>query len=167
MTQQNQPHQTQDQSSTTNNAHTDEATFAIAPDDPRSTQVRGGLEADLGGVNDHPTEVNAAGEGAADLGTTSADLGATQDDVGAVGTGAGTAGSGQLSMNTTGLFAPHSGPPGVGPVEGSRTGIEAPQVEMTDIGLVDVNMVDMSVTEDDENIQGGGARVEDADGNPL
>jgi hypothetical protein len=57
MTQQNQPHQTQDQTSTTNNAHTDEATFAIAPDDPRSTQVRGGLEADLGGVNDHPTEV--------------------------------------------------------------------------------------------------------------
>ncbi|HEX8234429.1 MAG TPA: hypothetical protein VF600_00585 [Abditibacteriaceae bacterium] len=166
MTQQDQPQQTDDRTST-HNTDVDEAAFAVAPDDPRSTQVRGGLEADLGGVNDHPTEVNAAGEGAANLGTTSADLSATQDDAGAVGTGAGTANSGQLTMNTTGLFAPHSGPPGVGPVEGSRTGIEAPQVEMTDIGLVDVNMVDMSVTGDDDNIQGGGARVEDEDGNPL
>src|SRR4028119_1719255 len=134
MTEQNQPQQSEDRTST-HTTDVDEAAFAIAPDDPRSTQVRGGLEADLGGVNDHPTEVNAAGEGAADLGTTSADVANVQDDAGAVGTGAGTAGSGQLTMNTTGLFAPHSGPPGVGPVEGSRSGIEAPQADRNAAGL--------------------------------
>jgi hypothetical protein len=166
MAQQNQPQQTENRTST-HNTDVDEAAFAVAPDDPRSTHVRGGLNADTGGVTDKPTEVTAAGEGAADLGTTHADAANVQDEVGAGGTGAGTANSGQLTMNTTGLFAPHSGPPGVGPVEGSRTGVEAPQVEMTDVGLVDINATDMSVTGDDDHLQGGGARVEDEDGNPL
>jgi len=174
MTQENRPQQTEEHTATSSEAaHSDEATFAISPDDPRSTQSRGGLGADISGVADTPTEVSAAGEGPADLGTTGTttshsfeDVGAT-DDVGALSTGVGTANSGQLTTNTTGLWHSHSGPPGVGPTEGSASGATSPQVEMTDIGLVDVNMVDMSVTEDDDTIQGGGARVEDAEGNPL
>jgi hypothetical protein len=47
-------------------------------------------------------------------------------------------------MGTTGMAAPDSGPPGAGPVEGSQSGATAPRVEMTDIGLVDVNTTDVS-----------------------
>jgi hypothetical protein len=166
MTQEDRPQHIEDDTPA-GDTNTDGAAFAIAADDPRSTQSRGGLAADISGAADVPTEVSAAGEGAADLAITHADMSAVQDDAGAGGTGGGTATSGQITTNTTGLFASHSGPPGVGPVEGSRSGISAPEVEMTDVGLMDVNAVDMSVTGDDETTQGGGARVEDKDGNPL
>lgn len=41
------------------------------------------------------------------------------------------------------MVALDSGLPGVGPVEGSQSGAVAPRVEMTDIGLVDLNTTDL------------------------
>ena len=120
----------------------DGATFSLDEDDPRRTDNRGGLEATLSG------ETTPAGDdvGASALGTTGADmnnpkLGAA-DDVGAAGSG--TAGSGRVDMSTTGMAAPDAGPPGAGPVEGSASGATPPRVEVTDIGLVDVNTTDVS-----------------------
>lgn len=138
--------------------------FAVPSDDPRNTHNRGGL-ASLSGNTDENTA-----PGPANMGTTGADLAQTdpQHDLGAVGTGG--ANSSQIdvsSASSTSLADAETGPPGVGPVEGSRSGVVAPHVEMTDIGLVDLNSADMSVPSAEEDDGTLGARVEDADGNLL
>ncbi|HEY0076174.1 MAG TPA: hypothetical protein VGB77_18880 [Abditibacteriaceae bacterium] len=122
------------------------ATFQLDENDPRRTDNRGGLDAVF------PTPEGASAPSAntddriaSDAGTTGADLSEveTTHDVGA--SGSGTANSGQVNIGTTGMAAPDSGPPGVGPVEGSQSGATAPKVEMTDIGLMDVNTTDIGV----------------------
>lgn len=129
-----------------NDQQTSGATFQLDENDPRRTDNRGGLEATL------PTPEGASAPSAntddriaADAGTTGADVSQTEEthDVGA--SGSGTANSGQINMSTTGMAAPDNGPPGVGPVEGSQSGATAPKVEMTDIGLMDVNTTDIGV----------------------
>jgi hypothetical protein len=129
-----------------NNEQPTGATFQLDANDPRRTDNRGGLEATF------PTPEGASAPSAntddriaPDEGTTGANVSAveTTHDVGASGTG--QASSGQLNMGTTGMAAPDSGPPGVGPVEGSQSGATAPKVEMTDIGLMDVNTTDIGV----------------------
>lgn len=123
------------------------ATFELDADDPRRTDNRGGLEAT------QPTNEGATAPSnqddspiASDDGTTSADVSKTgpvaAHDVGA---NSGTIQSGKLDMQTTGLVSANDGVPGVGPREGSQSGASAPQVEVTDIGLIDVNSTDVSV----------------------
>jgi hypothetical protein len=84
--------------------------------------------------------------GASDAGTTAATVTQVEDDLGAADTGERGQGSGfgQVDLDTTGLFASDRGPTGAGPVEGSRSGVTAPKLEMTDVGLVDVNAVDIN-----------------------
>ncbi len=120
----------------------DGATFSLEEDDPRRTDNRGGLEATLpGGATPEPDDV-----GASALGTTGADMSRPKlggaDDVGATQSGA--AGTGRVDMSTTGMAAPDAAPPGAGPVEGSASGATPPRVEVTDVGLVDVNTTDVS-----------------------
>jgi hypothetical protein len=83
--------------------------------------------------------------GASNAGTTGADVAHINDDLGAVDTGERGQGSGfgQVDLDTTSLFASDRGPAGAGPVEGSASGATAPRLEMTDIGLVDLNVVDI------------------------
>ena len=139
----------------------DDATFELAPDDPRRSDNRGGLE----NIISEATEGSTAGTngeqydgGGGDVGTTGINATHVEDAVGATGTG--RSNSGQVDLSTTGMAAPDTGPAAAGPVEGSASGATAPRVEMTDIGLVDVNSADMSQPD-------GGARVEDKDGNPM
>jgi hypothetical protein len=87
----------------------DGATFALDPNDPRTLDNRGGLEAVAGG---EPSGHSMAG---------------------------------------------------ADPAEGSASGAAMPQVEMTDVGLVDASAADMSLPRDGT----AGARVEDEVGNPL
>ena len=136
-----------------------DATFELPADDPRRTDNRGGLDTVIG-ASGEGTSGSGIAPGAAAMGTTGANVANVNvdDDVGATRTG--QSNSGQLNLNTTGMFVPDTGP-----VEGSASGAVAPKVEMTDVGLVDVNAVDMSLPDDEE--AGAGARVEDEDGNPL
>jgi hypothetical protein len=142
----------------------DDTTFELAPDDPRRTDNRGGLENIVGEVRQGST-AGTNGEqydgGGGTVGTTEA-TGTVDDDAGARGTG--RSNSGQVDLSTVGMVAPDTGPAEAGPIEGSASGATAPKVEMTDIGLVDVNAADMTPPGEagDE-----GARVEDEDGNPL
>lgn len=142
MSNQNSSEQSNDQ---TNNQTTG-ATFQLDQNDPRRTDNRGGLEATMPtpeGASAPSTNNDSDDRIASDAGTTGADVSKTTDnrDVGAAGSG--TANSGQINTGTTGMAAPDSGPPGVGPVEGSQSGATAPKVEMTDIGLMDVNATDI------------------------
>lgn len=122
-------------------------TFQLDADDPRRTDNRGGLEAT------QPTNEGAAGESspakdsiASDDGITGADVSKTgPTEAHNVGATVGSSQQGQMDMSTTGMVAPKFAPPGVGPVEGSQSGANAPQVEVTDIGLMDVNSTDVSV----------------------
>ncbi len=146
--------------------HAHDSGFELPADDPRRTDNRGGLE-NIINQGEDAYEAGQASLNERDT-TGAGNTGVLEGDApGGVGAGGSGAGSpGQIQPHTN-IHAPKTGPIGAGEVEGGRSGATEPQVEMTDIGLVDVNMVDMSVTEDDDNIQGGGARVEDADGNPL
>jgi hypothetical protein len=143
----------------TSAATAEDATFADA-DDPRRTDQRGGLAATLGGPDGQ--ESNGAGPGRDDLGTTDAAARYTGDSTGAAGSG--RSNNGQVDLSTTGMVAPDSGPAATGPVEGGRSGATEVEVEMTDVGLVDVNSADNTLPGEagDE-----GARVEDAAGNLL
>lgn len=140
----------------------DDTTFELAPDDPRRSDNRGGLENIIGEARQGSTAGTNGQQydgGGGAVGTTGAAAGVVDDDAGARGTG--RSNSGQVDLSTTGMVAPDTGPAEAGPIEGSASGATAPKVEMTDVGLVDVNAADMSPPGD------GGARVEDADGNPL
>lgn len=124
----------------------DGAAFEIEENDPRHTENRGGLEATLPtpeGASAPPADRDE--RDASDAGTTGADMNSPRSggnhDTGAGGTA--HAGSGQLNMGTTGMAAPDAAPPGAGPVEGSQSGAVAPRVEMTDVGLVDLNETDL------------------------
>lgn len=133
----------------------DDATFALAPDDPRRTENRGGLDAiiDAGAtaagapgthdIEDEGPMTGATGGNAADA---THDLGAT--DTGETGGGTG---GGPVERNTTGLAMTDAGPAAAGPIEGSASGATVPKIEMTDIGLVDVNQADMNAPGDEEN----------------
>ena len=151
---------------TENTQHNSGTGFDLPPDDPRRTENRGGLDADLGSAGEVQPGHGAGALGPADIGTTQA-RGIENDDIGARSTGESTATGDQVNMGTTGAMATTYGPPGVGPVEGSATGIVAPQVEYTDLGPVDVAVTDMSVTQDDEHQGSGGARVNNENGEPL
>lgn len=140
----------------------DNATFDLPPDDPRRTDNRGGLDATITSPDEDPPHGGTT-IGGADVGTTDADLSQVEDDAGAALSG--KSNSGQIDAGTRGMVMPDDGPPAAGPVEGSATGATAPRIEMTDIGLVDLNSADMGVVEDEKGSMG--ARVEDADGNPL
>lgn len=137
------------------------ATFALDPDDPRTVENRGGLEAVAGGEPTGHSVSGNTGAGGADVGITGANVEDTDEDRGAAGTG--QADGGQLGLSTTGLVFGDSAPAGAGPTEGSASGAHAPRVEMTDVGLADVNEADMSLPGDGT----AGARVEDDEGNPL
>jgi len=156
----------------TANPTPDDAILELAPDDPRRTDNRGGLEAIIEkgeeAADAGPDGARRTDPGSADAGMTGADPANTDHDLGAAGTGGGdssAANTGRLDMSTVGAVAPNSDPAGAGPVEGSRSGAVAPKVEVSDIGLMDLNTADMSLPEDES--EGGGARVDDADGNPL
>ncbi|HVF84509.1 MAG TPA: hypothetical protein VM821_00895 [Abditibacteriaceae bacterium] len=141
--------------------------FEMAPDDPRSVNRRGGLEAVMErSAEPMSHEPTAKDMGPADMGTTGGDFDPKYVGAGATGANTTDVDSGIVNLNTTGSFGSSSEPPGVGPSE-SIIGTRAPQLEMTDVGLVDLASTDMSVTGDDENQQGGGARVDGADGQPL
>jgi hypothetical protein len=143
----------------------DDTTFELGADDPRSTENRGGLESIVGEVREGSTAGTNGRQydgGGGDVGTTGAGAGEVDDAVGARGTG--SSNRGQVDLSTTGMVAPDSGPAEAGPIQGSASGATAPRVEMTDIGLVDVNVADMSPPGDGPD---DGARVEDEDGNPL
>lgn len=143
------------------------AGFEMAPDDPRSVNRRGGLEAVMERSAEPMSHEPTAEEmGPADAGITSGDFDPKYAGAGATGASTTDVDSGIVNLNTTGSFGSSSQPPGVGPSE-SVIGTRAPQLEMTDVGLVDIASTDMSVTGDDENLQGGGARVEGEDGQPL
>lgn len=142
----------------TTEANNTGATFALDADDPRRTDNRGGLE------GTQPTNEGASATSAHDDNPIASDDGITSANVSKagptaahdVGANSGAADSGNLNMNTTGMVAPKDGLPGVGPVEGSQSGASAPQVEVTDIGLMDVNATDVSVlaepTEGEEDV---------------
>lgn len=140
--------------------------FDLPADDPRRTDNRGGLDSDVGTAGDPHPGSGAAAMGPSNIGTTGA-RGIVNDDIGAGGSGEATATGDQVNLGTTGMVASTYGPPGVGPIEGSASGIVSPQVEFTDLGPVDIAATDMSVTGDDENLPGGGARVENENGEPL
>ncbi|MBV9470196.1 MAG: hypothetical protein JO316_03025 [Abitibacteriaceae bacterium] len=157
---------TNQQSGNQNTNSDSDGGFAVPADDPRNTRNRGGLAADAGTVIGGSSG-DSAGPGPANMGTTGADLANTdpEHDLGARGTGG--ANSGQLdvsSVSSISMADAQSGPPGVGPVEGSQSGAVAPRVEMSDVGLVDLNTTDVTADAGDGTM---GARVEDADGNPL
>lgn len=141
--------------------------FEMAPDDPRSVNRRGGLEAVVECSTEKlDYEPTAQEQGPADAGITGGDFEAKYVGAGSTGADTTSVDSGIVNLNTTGEMGSMSEPPGVGPSE-SIIGTRAPRIEMTDVGLVDVAMTDMSVTGDDENQQSGGARVEDKNGNVL
>jgi hypothetical protein len=112
----------QAQTEDTNVPKAGEATFALDPNDQRTVENRGGIDAVM---SEGPTGHAASGDT--------------------------TAGGGAVGIT------------GVGPTEGSAAGATAPRVEMTDVGLVDVNAADMSLPDDGTT----GARAEDENGNVL
>lgn len=141
--------------------------FEMSENDPRSVNQRGGLEK----VIERSTEKLSYEPSAKDLGSPT--MGTTGGDFDPKYVGAGSAqadttavGSGIVNLNTSGELGSMAEPPGVGPSE-SIIGTRATQLEMTDVGLVDVASVDMSVTGDDAHQASGGARVEDEKGNLL
>lgn len=143
------------------------AGFEMAPDDPRSVNRRGGLEAVIErGTEKLSSEPSAKDMGPAAAGTTGGDFDPKYAGAGAPSADTTAVDSGIVELNTTGAFGSGAEPPGVGPSE-SIIGTRAPQLEMTDVGLIDIASTDMSVTGDDEHRQSGGARVEGADGQPL
>ena len=143
------------------------AGFEMASDDPRSVNQRGGLEAVMErSAEPLSYEPTAKDMGPADMGTTGGDFDPKYVGAGAPSADTTAVDSGIVDLNTTGAFGSGAEPPGVGPSE-SVIGTRAPQLEMTDVGLVDIASTDMSVTGDDENRRGGGARVDGADGQPL
>ncbi|MDF2441586.1 MAG: hypothetical protein JWN98_2570 [Abditibacteriota bacterium] len=169
----NSPNQDHDTKSTSTHEHARDAGFEMADDDPRRTDNRGGLAA-IVDAGETASEENAADQGRDVSGA--GNLGTQQSEV-AVGSGVSSAGgaadtgqstvSNQIDASATRLHAPKTGVPGVGELDSYASGATAPQVEMTDIGLVDVNSADMSVTGNDDTNASGDARVEGADGQPL
>lgn len=55
----------------------------------------------------------------------------------------------------------------IGEVQGSQSGASETQVEITDVGLIDVNASGTSVADEDEPQSDGAARVLGSDGQPL
>ncbi len=155
----------------TNNA-TDDKTlsgtgFEMSEDDPRSVNNRGGIEA----IAERSTEKLSYEPTAKDLGpaadgTTGGDFDPKYVGAGSSGADTTTVDSGIVNLNTAGELGSMAEPPGVGPSE-SVIGTRSTQLEMTDVGLVDVASTDMSVTGDDDHQASGGARVEDENGNLL
>lgn len=138
-----------------------EATFALDPGDERTIENRGGIEAVVSGTAEGRPAAGATTEGGRDVGITGANVEETDEDRGAAGTG--MADGGQSGLSTTGLVFGDSAPAGAGPTEGSVSGTAAPRVEMTDVGVADMNSAAMSLPDDGT----AGARVEDEDGSPL
>jgi len=136
----------------------EETGFELGADDPGRSSNRGRLQADISG----DTAPSGAGRGADDAGTTGAGPRRTGDDVGATGSGRST--SSQLDLGTGGMVASDSGPAAAGPVEGGRSGATAPRVEVSDVGLVDAAVADITPPAEDAT---GGGRVEDENGNLL
>jgi hypothetical protein len=114
----------------------EDAVFELAPDDPRRTDNRGGLEKAMPGRAPHNNDQTAP-----DAGATQVDRGESDETLGAAGSGED---SGRVQVNTTGLVAPDAGLAGAGATEGSNSGATEPQAEMTTVGVVDTNAVDAS-----------------------
>lgn len=55
----------------------------------------------------------------------------------------------------------------IGVVEGSQSGASDPQLEISDVGLIDVNASGTSAADEDEQQSDGAARVLGSDGQPL
>ena len=55
----------------------------------------------------------------------------------------------------------------IGAVQGSQAGASEPQLEISDVGLIDVNASGTSVADEDEQQSDGAARVLGSDGQPL
>lgn len=55
----------------------------------------------------------------------------------------------------------------IGEVQGSQSGAGEPQLEVTDVGLIDVNASGTSAADEDEQQSDGAARVLGSDGQPL
>lgn len=114
----------------------EDAVFELAPDDPRRTDNRGGLEKTMPGgapQNNDPTAPNA--------GATQVNRAASDETLGATGSGEE---SGRVQTKTTGLIAPDAGIAGAGATAGSASGATEPKAEMTTVGVVDENATDAS-----------------------
>jgi hypothetical protein len=145
----------------TNSVSAEDGGFELDPNDARSVRQRGGIAADTNPPREPAPDAGEADGGT--LGTTEADIGNSAHDVGA--TSSGRVNSSQVAPGTTGILGSDFGPPAAGPVDGSASGASAPQVEMSDVGLVDLSVADMSppgTGGPDDN-----AQVNDKDGNPL
>ena len=142
--------------------------FDLPADDPRRLENRQGVrEFAESSAEPMSHEMNAAELGPAADGTTGV---ATPQahDVGAGGVVVSSVAEDSVSYNTTGLLGTGSGPAGVGPIEGSASGapVTAPQVEITDVGAVDMSVAgpDFLAGQEDGTM---GARVENENGEPL
>ena len=153
MAQANQEHALRPQNDATTIAGDDAQSgsgFQLSADDPRSVENRGGLEAVIERTTEKlDYEPSAQDLGPAADGTTGGAFDADYVGAGTTGSTTSTVGSGIPQLNTTGNFGSTSQVPGVGPTE-SVIGTQAPALGSSN-----------------DDIQTDGARVEDADGQPL